>query len=251
MTASWGDICRRWRSRSPMRPRCRRECGSSTWAAGRAGSPWSWRRASVAATSPRSTRRRSSWRRAGSATRAPTFARAWPSSCRGRTERFDAALSSLVIAFMRDPDRGVARDGSRHPARRHRGGVHVGHRRRRDDDAADLLGRPRGRSIRGSRASGGRPGTSEGDIVSRFAAGGPERCGRVDAGGARRLRRLSRISGSRSRSWSGRPANIWTRCADEQRAQVREACRAELPDGPFSLEARAWCAVGTRRLEEG
>jgi hypothetical protein len=32
--------------------------------------------------------------------------------------------------------------------------------------------------------------------------------------------------------------------ADEQRAQMREACRAELPDGPFSLEARAWCAVG-------
>ena len=29
-----------------------------------------------------------------------------------------------------------------------------------------------------------------------------------------------------------------------QRARVREACRAELPDGPFSLEARAWCARG-------
>jgi hypothetical protein len=33
---------------------------------------------------------------------------------------------------------------------------------------------------------------------------------------------------------------------DEQREQVREACRAELPsDGPFSLDARAWCARGT------
>jgi hypothetical protein len=29
-----------------------------------------------------------------------------------------------------------------------------------------------------------------------------------------------------------------------QRARVREACRAELPDGPFSLDARAWCATG-------
>jgi hypothetical protein len=30
-----------------------------------------------------------------------------------------------------------------------------------------------------------------------------------------------------------------------QRGRVREACRAELPDGPFSLPARAWCARGT------
>jgi len=25
---------------------------------------------------------------------------------------------------------------------------------------------------------------------------------------------------------------------------VREACRVVLPDGPFTLEARAWCARG-------
>jgi hypothetical protein len=31
----------------------------------------------------------------------------------------------------------------------------------------------------------------------------------------------------------------------EQRAQVREACQAQLPDGPFALQARAWCARGT------
>jgi hypothetical protein len=31
----------------------------------------------------------------------------------------------------------------------------------------------------------------------------------------------------------------------EQRAKVREACRAALPDGPFWLEARAWYARGT------
>jgi hypothetical protein len=31
----------------------------------------------------------------------------------------------------------------------------------------------------------------------------------------------------------------------EQRMRVREACPSLLPDGPFALEARAWCARGT------
>jgi SAM-dependent methyltransferase len=31
----------------------------------------------------------------------------------------------------------------------------------------------------------------------------------------------------------------------DQQARVREACRAALPDGPFTLDARAWCARGT------
>jgi ubiquinone/menaquinone biosynthesis C-methylase UbiE len=44
---------------------------------------------------------------------------------------FDAALSSLVIGFMRDgPGHPPGRDGRR---------VHVGHRGGRDDDAASLL----------------------------------------------------------------------------------------------------------------
>ena len=33
--------------------------------------------------------------------------------------------------------------------------------------------------------------------------------------------------------------------SEEQREAVREACRAALPDGPFSLDARAWYAQGT------
>ena len=32
---------------------------------------------------------------------------------------------------------------------------------------------------------------------------------------------------------------------DEQRERVREACRAALPEGAFSLDARAWYARGT------
>jgi hypothetical protein len=32
---------------------------------------------------------------------------------------------------------------------------------------------------------------------------------------------------------------------DERRSAIREGCRARLPEGPFTLEARAWCARGT------
>jgi hypothetical protein len=31
----------------------------------------------------------------------------------------------------------------------------------------------------------------------------------------------------------------------EERARVRDGCREMLPNGPFSLDARAWYAVGT------
>ena len=57
--------------------------------------------------SPPSIRRRSSRPPAASAIPAPTSATAPPRTCRGRTGRFDAALSCLVIGFMTDPDAGV------------------------------------------------------------------------------------------------------------------------------------------------
>jgi len=31
---------------------------------------------------------------------------------------------------------------------------------------------------------------------------------------------------------------------EDRQAIVREECRAVLPGGPFTLEARAWCARG-------
>jgi hypothetical protein len=31
---------------------------------------------------------------------------------------------------------------------------------------------------------------------------------------------------------------------EDQRGQVRELCRAAVPDGPFTLDARAWFARG-------
>jgi len=36
-----------------------------------------------------------------------------------------------------------------------------------------------------------------------------------------------------------------------QRAAVRDACRAQLPDGPFTLPARAWYAGGLVRPPGG
>ena len=157
-------------------------------------------------------------------------------------DRFDASLSSLVIAFMRDPDRGIGE-----MARVTRPGGTV---------AAcmwDIAGgamtmlrifwtaaRQVDPGVEGERR---RPGTSEGDIVSRF-----ERAGLQDVVGET-LEARADYAGFRD-FWEpftfvvGPAGEYLASLADEQRAQVREACRAELPDGPFSLEARAWCAVG-------
>ena len=55
-------------------------------------------------------------------------------------DSFDAALSCLVIAFMRDPDAAHAGDGASDPARRPGRRLHVGHRRRRDEDAGGCSG---------------------------------------------------------------------------------------------------------------
>ena len=41
------------------------------------------------------------------------------------------------------------------------------------------------------------------------------------------------------------PAGQYLRSlSDDRQSVVREACRVVLPDGPFTLEARAWCARG-------
>ncbi len=156
--------------------------------------------------------------------------------------RFDAALSSLVIAFMRDPDRGIGE-----MARVTRPGGTV---------AAcmwDLAGggmtmlrifwTAAGQVDPGVDGERRRPGTSEGDIVTRF-----ERAGLRDVV-AKTLEARADYADFQD-FWEpftlavGPAGEYLAALADEQRAQMREACRAELPDGPFSLEARAWCAVG-------
>jgi len=155
---------------------------------------------------------------------------------------FDVALSSLVIAFMRDPDQGV-----REMRRVTRPGGVV---------AACMWDIAGGgmtmlrifwaavpevdRDARGERRMAG---TAVGDIVQRF-----ERAGLEDVTGSALTARAD-YAGFED-FWEPftlevGPAGQYVRSLpDGQRAIVREACRTVLPDRPFTLEARAWCARG-------
>ena len=157
---------------------------------------------------------------------------------------FDAALSQLVIAFMSDPDAGVAE-----MRRVTRPGGTV---------AAcmwDIVGGGMtmlrifwsavgtvDTSTEGERR---RAGTAEGDIAERFSRAG---LADVEAGA---LTARADYAGFED-FWvpftlAVGPAGqyLMEKLTDEQRATVREACRAAVPDGPFSLDARAWYARGT------
>ena len=155
---------------------------------------------------------------------------------------FDATLSSLVIGFMRDPDRGV-----REMRRVTRPGGVV---------AAcmwDIAGggmtmlrifwaavREVDQDAQGERRMAG---TAAGDIGQRFRHAG--------------LRDVIDLAITAQANYAGfddfwkpftfavGPAGQYLRSlSDDRQSVVREACRLVLPDGPFTLEARAWCARG-------
>lgn len=156
---------------------------------------------------------------------------------------FDAALSSLVMAFMRDPDQGV-----REMARVTRPGGTV---------AACMWDIAGGgmtmlqifwdavRQVQPA-AEGERQlaGTAEGDIVERF-----QRAGLQDVVGSA-LTASADYAGFDD-FWEpftfavGPSGNYLASLSAARQSAVREACRAQLPEGPFSLDARAWCARGT------
>jgi SAM-dependent methyltransferase len=156
---------------------------------------------------------------------------------------FDATLSSLVIRFMRDPEQGV-----REMARVTRPGGTV---------AAcmwDIAGggmtmlstfwaaaRRANPEIAGEQRLAG---TFEGDIADRF-----ERAGLVDVVGGSLVAHADYAGFDdfwEPFTFGVGPAGEYLRSLPaERQAQVREACRAKLPEGPFSLEARAWSARGT------
>jgi SAM-dependent methyltransferase len=157
---------------------------------------------------------------------------------------FDATLSSLVIGFMSDADRGV-----REMARVTRPGGTV---------AACMWDVPGGgmtmlatfwRAVRridpAAPGEQARAGVTEGDIGDRF-----RRAGLADV-----------VEGTLEATadyadfddfWNpflfavGPAGAYLARLTPDRQAQLREALRAELPsDGPFSLSARAWFARGT------
>jgi SAM-dependent methyltransferase len=156
---------------------------------------------------------------------------------------FDAALSSLVIGFMRDPDAGVGE-----MARVTRSGGTVAACMWDTAGGGMTMLRIFWTAVRAidSRAQGerGMAGTVEGDIAERFRQAGLEQV----VSGA--LTAHAEYAGFDD-FWEpftlavGPAGHHLRSLSDEQQAAVREACRAALPDGPFSLDARAWYARGT------
>ena len=153
---------------------------------------------------------------------------------------FDAALSSLVVGFMKDPDRGlremarVTRPGGTVAACMWdiaTGGMEMLSRfwaaAKRVDP--DVVGERR------------MPGTAEGDLEARL-----ERAGLADVAGGM-LEARAEYAGFDD-FWEpftfavGPAGNHLQSLSEERRAAVREELRAEVPEGPFTLDARAWFA---------
>jgi ubiquinone/menaquinone biosynthesis C-methylase UbiE len=156
---------------------------------------------------------------------------------------FDAALSSLVVAFMRDADAGL-----REMARVTRPGGTV---------AACMWDIAGGgmtmlhtfwtavHDVQGGAAGEQRrAGTAEGDIADRL-----RRAGLADVRDGT-LAAHAEYTGFddfwEPFTFGVGPAGEHLRTlSPDAQARVRDACRAALPDGPFSLDARAWFARGT------
>jgi SAM-dependent methyltransferase len=158
-------------------------------------------------------------------------------------DAFDAALSSLVIAFMSDPDQGV-----REMARVTKPGGRVSVCMWDIGTGGMTMLRIFWDAVRQVRpgVQGELPlaGTAEGDILQRF-----ERAGLTDiVDGA--LAAHADYAGFDD-FWGpftlavGPSGQYLRSMPAEQQAQVREGCRAMLPDGPFGLDGRAWYARGT------
>ena len=158
-------------------------------------------------------------------------------------DEFDAALSSLVIGFMRDPDQGV-----REMARVTRPGgtlavcmwdIATGGMtmlRMFWDAVRQIVPRAEG--------EGRMAGTAEGDIAERF-----NRAGLDDVVAGALVAHADYASFEdfwEPFTFAVGPAGQYLNSMpDEQRDAVRETLRAQLPGGSFTLEARAWYARGT------
>jgi ubiquinone/menaquinone biosynthesis C-methylase UbiE len=156
---------------------------------------------------------------------------------------FDAALASLVLGFMRDPDQGV-----REMARVTRPGGTVAACMWDIHGGGMTMLATFWSAVREivPDATGERrmAGTSEGDIADRFRRAGLQDV--VDGALSARADYAGFDDFWEPFTFAVGPAGQYLRSlSDEQEASVRETCRAELPDGPFTLDARAWYARGT------
>lgn len=158
---------------------------------------------------------------------------------------FDAALSCLVIAFMRDADAGV-----REMARVTRPGGTVAICMWDLEQGGMTMLRLFWTAMRSVQppATGerGRPGTAEGDIADRLARAGLTD---VESGALEVHVDYTDFDDF----WNpfthgvGPAGEALAKLGPRQREAVREACRSELPAGgsPFRLSARAWFGRGT------
>jgi ubiquinone/menaquinone biosynthesis C-methylase UbiE len=157
---------------------------------------------------------------------------------------FDAALCSLVLAWMSDADQGI-----REMARVTKPGGTV---------AAAMWDFPGGglqmlahfwsaaREIDPTVADDEpRPGVSEGDLVERFGRAGLQSV----TGG---MLETSVDYANFDDYWEpfARGAGpstgaFYASLDDDRKATLRETVRASLPEGPFTLAGRAWLALGT------
>lgn len=158
--------------------------------------------------------------------------------------RFDAVLSCLVFGFLADPDRAVAE-----MVRVTRPGGVVAACMWDIKDGGMTMLRLFWEAMRSVKADSGgdaaRPGTGRGDIAERF-----RRAGLVDV--------QDGLLGTRAAYtgfddfWEpltlrvGPAGQALAALSPRRRSIVREACRGALPDGEFTLDARAWFATGRR-----
>ncbi|GAA4483776.1 class I SAM-dependent methyltransferase [Rhodococcus olei] len=155
---------------------------------------------------------------------------------------FDATLSSLVIAFMADPDRGV-----REMARVTRpGGVVAACMWDLATEGMTML-HVFWSAVRrvdpGAVGEAALAGTADGDIAERF-----RRAGLADVTAGALTAHVDYTGFDdfwEPFTYAVGPAGQYLRSMSPvQRTGVRDACRAALPDGRFTLDARAWYATG-------